>query len=321
MIAVENLTKKFGDTVAVDGLNFTVEPGTTLALIGPSGSGKTTTLRMLNRLIEPDAGQILLNGENIILQPLEEMRRRMGYVIQNIGLFPHYTVEENVAVVPTLLRWDRLRTQKRVHSLLEQVGLPPTEYASKYPSQLSGGQQQRVGFARALAADPPIILMDEPFGALDPVTRRNIRREMLQLEEFATKTIILVTHDVEEAFEMADLICLLDKGKIQQLDTQRRLLEQPASDFVTHFFAGQRFQLRLMTYHLAEIFEALPLLSSKPTTLFFTSKTSLRQAMDALSEKPHEAAIVEKNGEKRFVDIQKLIDAAYSSFTSEGVKR
>lgn len=314
MITVENLTKKFGDTVAVDGLNFSIESGTILALIGSSGSGKTTTLRMLNRLIEPDAGQILLNGESIIHQPLEEMRRRMGYVIQNIGLFPHYTVGENIAIVPTLLKWHRSSIVERVHRLLEQVGLPPNEYANKYPSQLSGGQQQRVGFARALAADPPIILMDEPFGALDPVTRMNIRREMLQMEEFANKTILLVTHDVEEAFEMADVICLLDQGKMQQIGAPRTLLEHPANDFVARFFAGQRFQLKLMTYTLADIFDELPLLSAKPANLFFTLKTNLRQALDVLSEQPQEAAIVEKNGEKRLVDIQKLIDRACSSF-------
>lgn len=309
MIEVRNLTKRFDGVTAVDHLNFKIETGKTLALIGSSGSGKTTTLRMINRLIEPDEGQILVNDEDVTHQPLEKMRRRMGYVIQNMGLFPHYTVEENVAVVPTLMKWKKPRIRERVRTLLEQMGLPPKEYADKYPDQLSGGQQQRVGLARALAADPPIILMDEPFGALDPVTRLHIRREVLQLEEFADKTIIIVTHDVEEAFEMGSLVCLLDKGKMQQLGEPRELLQNPANEFVASFFAGQKLQLELMIYTLADVFERLPAEPTGQNGISLTSDTTLRVALDTLNEHEHDSAMVEMNGSTRYFNIPVLMDA------------
>lgn len=309
MIEVRNLTKRFDGVTAVDHLNFKIETGKTLALIGSSGSGKTTTLRMINRLIEPDEGQILVNDEDVTYQPLEKMRRRMGYVIQNMGLFPHYTVEENVAVVPTLLKWKKTRIRERVRTLLEHMGLPPNEYANKYPDQLSGGQQQRVGLARALAADPPIILMDEPFGALDPVTRLHIRREVLQLEEFADKTIIIVTHDVEEAFEMGSLVCLLDKGKMQQLGEPRELLQNPANEFVASFFTGQKLQLELMIYTLADVFDQLPADPTGQNGISLTSDTTLRVALDTLNEHEHDSAIVEMNGSTRYFNIPALMDA------------
>ncbi len=309
MIEVKNLTKRFDGVTAVDHLNFKIETGKTLALIGSSGSGKTTTLRMINRLIEPDEGQILVNDEDVTHQPLEKMRRRMGYVIQSMGLFPHYTVEENVSVVPTLLKWKKPRIRERVRTLLAQVGLPPKEYADKYPDQLSGGQQQRVGLARALAADPPIILMDEPFGALDPVTRLHIRREVLQLEEFADKTIIIVTHDVEEAFEMGSLVCLLDKGKMQQLGEPKDLLQNPANEFVASFFAGQKLQLELMIYTLADVFDQLPTDPVGQNGISLTSDTTLRVALDTLNEREHDSAMVEMNGSTRYFNIPALMDA------------
>lgn len=309
MIEVRNLTKRFDGVTAVDHLNFKIETGKTLALIGSSGSGKTTTLRMINRLIEPDEGQILVNNEDVTHQPLEKMRRRMGYVIQNMGLFPHYTVEENVAVVPTLMKWKKPRIRERVRTLLEQMGLPPKEYADKYPDQLSGGQQQRVGLARALAADPPIILMDEPFGALDPVTRLHIRREVLQLEEFADKTIIIVTHDVEEAFEMGSLVCLLDKGKMQQLGEPRELLQNPANEFVASFFAGQKLQLELMIYTLAHVFEQLPAEPTGQNGISLAPDTTLRVALDTLNEREYDSAKVELNGATRYFNIPVLMDA------------
>lgn len=309
MIEVKNLTKRFDGVIAVDHLNFKIETGKTLALIGSSGSGKTTTLRMINRLIEPDEGQILVNGEDVTHQTLERMRRRMGYVIQSMGLFPHYTVEENVSVVPTLLKWKKFRIRERVHALLEHVGLPPNEYADKYPDQLSGGQQQRVGLARALAADPPIILMDEPFGALDPVTRLHIRREVLQLDEFADKTIIIVTHDVEEAFEMGSLVCLLDKGRMQQLGEPKELLQDPANEFVTSFFAGQKLHLELMIYTLADVFKQLPTEPTGRNGITLTPNTTLRVALDTLNEREHDSAMVELDGDVRYFNIPALMDA------------
>ena len=258
MIQVNDLSKIYGDVFAVEELSFTVETGQTIALIGTSGSGKTTTLKMINRLVEPTSGQILIDGESVLDQPVEQIRRKMGYVIQHIGLFPHYTIAENVAVVPQLLGWEDSRIREETARLLEKMGLPVSEYASKFPHELSGGQQQRVGIARALAGDPPIILMDEPFGALDPITRRSIRAEFMKLEELKDKTTIIVTHDVEEAFEMGDLICLLHEGKLQQLGTPQQLLFEPANEFVSEFIAGQQLQLELETIRLADIFKYLP---------------------------------------------------------------
>lgn len=309
MIEVKNLTKRFDDRIAVQDLSFKLEAGKTLALIGSSGSGKTTTLRMINRLIEPDSGQILVNGEDMTHQPLEQMRRRMGYVIQNMGLFPHYTVAENVAIVPNLLKWSPARTHTRVCELLEYVGLPPMEYAAKYPNQLSGGQQQRVGLARALAADPPIILMDEPFGALDPITRMHIRREVLQLEEFQNKTIILVTHDVEEAFEMADMICLLHEGKVQQMGPPKALLQQPANGFVSDFFAGQKFQLEWAVYTLEDVFLKLSPQKIDNKALTIPIQTSIQATLNLLNERDVRTAQASLNGETRYFDLPSLMKA------------
>lgn len=309
MIEVQHLTKCFGDRTAVQDLNFKLEAGQTLALIGSSGSGKTTTLRMINRLIEPDEGQILVNGEDVTHQPIEQMRRRMGYVIQNMGLFPHYTVEENIAIVPNLLKWSPARIHERVRELLEHMGLSPNEYATKYPDQLSGGQQQRVGLARALAADPPIILMDEPFGALDPVTRLHIRREVLQLNDFKDKTIIIVTHDAEEAFEMADIICLLHEGILQQIGTPQELLRHPANDFVKHFFAGQQLQLEWTVYTLEDVFAQLPEQPFGINGLIIPIKTSIRDVMNVLNENPRHVAKVELHDEIRYFDIAILMKA------------
>lgn len=309
MIEVRHLTKNFGARTAVHDLSFKLEAGQTLALIGSSGSGKTTTLRMINRLIEPDRGQILVNGEDVTHQPLEQMRRRMGYVIQNMGLFPHYTVAENIAIVPNLLHWEKPRIYQRVHTLLAHVGLSPTEYATKFPHQLSGGQQQRVGLARALAADPPIILMDEPFGALDPITRTRIRREVLQLEEFNNKTIILVTHDVEEAFEMADVICLLHEGIVQQMGTPKELLKTPANDFVANFFAGQKLQLEWTIYTLEDVFVQLPNQSVELNGFFIPIKTSIRDTVNLLNAQSKNEASVEYSGQKRSFNFSTLIEA------------
>lgn len=309
MIEVRHLTKHFGARTAVHDLNFKLEAGQTLALIGSSGSGKTTTLRMINRLIEPDSGQILVNNEDVTHQPLEKMRRRMGYVIQNMGLFPHYTIEENVAIVPNLLKWSPERIHARIYELLDHMGLPPAEYAQKYPDQLSGGQQQRVGLARALAADPPIILMDEPFGALDPITRTHIRREVLQLEEFQDKTIILVTHDVEEAFEMADMICLLHEGVVQQIGTPQDLLQRPANEFVINFFASQKLQLKWAVYTLEDVFAQLPTQPLGNNGLTIPIETSIRETMNLLHEQPQKMARVAFQQEHRYFDLSSLMKA------------
>ncbi len=252
MIKVEHLSKHFGKVKAVDDISFEVKEHENLILLGTSGCGKTTTLKMINRLIEPSRGEIFIDGKNIFEQSPEILRRGIGYVLQNNGLFPHYTVAENIAIVPQLLQWDKKRTEKRVAELLEKLHLT-TDYLTAYPNELSGGQQQRVGLARALVADPSVLLMDEPFGALDNVTRSKIHQEFKALDELKRKTIIMVTHDVQEAFELGDHICLMDKGKIVQDDTPAGLLFKPKNDFVRGFLQEQRLQLEFKTVKLFDV--------------------------------------------------------------------
>lgn len=252
MIKVEQLSKYYGDVKAVDTLSFEVAEQETLVLLGTSGCGKTTTLKMLNRLIEPTSGTISIAGQNIADKPAEELRRGIGYVLQNTGLFPHYTVAENIAVVPRLLGWDKKRIRDRTAELVEKLHLSEQQL-SQYPGQLSGGQQQRVGLARALVADPPVLLMDEPFGALDNVTRSKIHEEFKALDELKRKTIIMVTHDVQEAFELADRICLMDKGHIVQMGKPSELLFNPVNDFVSGFLKEQRLLLEFKSVKLIDI--------------------------------------------------------------------
>lgn len=252
MIKAERLVKKFGSSTAVNSISFDVEEGENLILLGTSGCGKTTTLRMVNRLTEPDSGTIFLNGTDIRSQQPETLRRGIGYVLQNHGLFPHYTVAENIAIVPRLLKWESNKTGKRADELFEKLNLDPA-IKDKYPAALSGGQQQRVGLARSLMVNPPVLLMDEPFGALDNLTRISIRKEFRVLDELVKKTIIMVTHDVQEAFEMGDRICLMDKGEIMQIGTPEDLLFRPANKFVANFLDEQRLQLELKSVLLEEI--------------------------------------------------------------------
>ena len=243
MLEVINLSKKLGEKPAVDNVSFSVNEGETFVILGTSGSGKTTILKMINRLIEPDSGVVKIARKDIKNENLEILRRNIGYVIQNIGLFPHFTVEQNISIVPELLGWNKSEISKRVHALMELVDLLPREFLKRYPHELSGGQKQRVGIARALAADPPIVLLDEPFGALDPVTRRQLRKEFITLESLIKKTMILVTHDVIEAFELADRICIMNKGKIEQTGTQKELMSVPANSFVEDFLGKERKKL------------------------------------------------------------------------------
>ena len=252
MIKVEQLSKQFDKVKAVDGISFEVKEHENLILLGTSGCGKTTTLKMINRLIEPTSGKISIDNKNIFEQSPEILRRGIGYVLQNNGLFPHYTVAENIAVVPQLLKWDKKRTDKRIAELLEKLHLSK-DYLHSYPSELSGGQQQRIGLARALVADPAVLLMDEPFGALDNVTRSSIHKEFKALDELKRKTIIMVTHDVQEAFELGDHICLMDKGKIVQDGTPSELLFNPVNQFVSDFLKEQRLQLEFKTTKLKDI--------------------------------------------------------------------
>ncbi|MEM1215276.1 MAG: ABC transporter ATP-binding protein [Bacteroidota bacterium] len=280
MIEIEGLRKVYGETVALDHLNFTVAEGQTLALVGTSGSGKTTTLKMLNRLVEPSAGSIRLNGEDIRQLPLEVMRRRMGYVIQQVGLFPHYSVADNVAIVPRLLGWSPPKIQATTRQLLDRLGLPAATFLHRMPAELSGGQRQRVGIARALAADPPVVLMDEPFSALDPITRAELRRDFRELDTLKSKTVILVTHDVAEAFELADQVCLLDAGKLQQLGTPRELLFRPNNDFVRRFLADEQLTLAKRVLTVEDL--AIRLRAAEADTVQLAKDTTLAVAEQEL---------------------------------------
>jgi len=253
MIRLENVTKRYGDTLAVDSVSFEVPEGEVCVLIGPSGCGKTTTLRMINRLIEPTSGAIEVDGRDVMSVKPEELRRHIGYVIQSIGLFPHLTVADNIATVPRLLGWNDAKIEPRVTELLELFGLAPNEYAGKYPRQLSGGEAQRVGVARALAADPPLLLMDEPFGAVDPLTRDRLQMEFARIQRELRKTVIFVTHDVDEAIRLADRIALLRDGRLQQYDTPEELLDHPANKFVHDFMGADRALKRLGRVRVGEV--------------------------------------------------------------------
>lgn len=259
MIEARNLTKRFGDVLAVDRVSFTVEEGEVLALVGTSGCGKSTTLRMINRLIEPSEGQILLQGRDTATMRLEELRLGIGYVIQGVGLFPHWTVARNIATVPHLLGWDRARINERVAELLDLFGLDAQEIAGKYPAELSGGQQQRVGVARAMAAEPAILLMDEPFGALDPITRNRLQEEFASIQRRRRKTVILVTHDMDEAFRLADRVAVMDAGHILQIAPPEALLRKPEDGFVQRFVGLDDRALRILSLHqVHEIAVAAP---------------------------------------------------------------
>ena len=239
MITFENVVKTYGDTRVLNNLSFEIAAGEFTVLIGPSGCGKTTTLRTVNRLIEPDSGRIFINGQDILQMDKVALRRSIGYVIQQIGLFPHMTVQQNICVVPKLLRYDKSRCDEIAHEMLSLVNMPYEKYAHKYPYELSGGQQQRIGVLRALAASPPIVLMDEPFGALDPITRSILQEEIKKLQRKLNKTIVFVTHDMDEALFMADKIIFMEKGNIVQMASPEEMLENPASELISSFM-GKR---------------------------------------------------------------------------------
>jgi osmoprotectant transport system ATP-binding protein len=260
MIRLEALTKTYdtpqGSMTAVDGVSFEVASGETCVLLGPSGCGKTTTLRMINRLVAPTAGKIYLAGRDTDSVDPVELRRRIGYVIQQIGLFPNMTVAENIGVVPRLLGWDAARRHRRAEELLALLALPPAEFADRYPSELSGGQAQRVGVARALAVDPPVLLMDEPFAALDPVNREAIQDEFLKMQHKLRKTILFVSHDIDEAVKMADRIAIFHSGRLVQFAAPDEMLAHPADAFVANFVGRDRTLKRLRLIRVREVMTA-----------------------------------------------------------------
>jgi len=255
----EHVTKRYpgtgaGNPGAVEDLSLEVPAGKICVLVGPSGCGKTTSLKMVNRLIEPTSGRILVGDRDVAGSDVIELRRSIGYVIQQVGLFPHQTVGENVATVPRLLGWDADRRQARAAELLQLVGLDPARYASRYPSALSGGERQRVGVARALAADPPVLLMDEPFGAVDPIVRERLQNELLKLQERLAKTILFVTHDIDEAIKMGDLVAVMQLGgRLAQFGPPSEILANPASDFVARFVGADRGLKRLALVRVADL--------------------------------------------------------------------
>jgi osmoprotectant transport system ATP-binding protein len=250
----KHVQRRYADVIAVQDLSFEVPAGKICVLVGPSGCGKTTSLKMVNRLIEPTGGQILVGGKDIMAQDPIELRRGIGYVIQQVGLMPHLTVGDNVAVVPRLLGWDDKRVNARVEELLALVGLDPKSYRKRYPAQLSGGERQRVGVARALAADPPLMLMDEPFGAVDPIVRERLQNELLRLQEQLAKTIVFVTHDIDEAIKMGDLVAVMQVGGVlAQFGPPAEILGNPASDFVARFVGADRGLKRLSLTKVSDL--------------------------------------------------------------------
>lgn len=252
MIEFQNISKSYDGIKAVDGLNLTIARGEFVVLIGPSGSGKTTALQLINRLLDHDSGRILFEGKEIYSFNVRDLRRRMGYAIQSVGLFPHWTVERNIATVPQLLGWKRSRIDQRVTELLTLFAMDPAIFRTRYPHQLSGGQQQRVGVARALAADPAVLLMDEPFGALDPVTRAALQLEMKRVHEVSGKTIVLVTHDIDEALLLASKVVVLDRGRVVQVGSPLELLSKPANDFVADFIGRADRGIKLLSLRAIE---------------------------------------------------------------------
>lgn len=282
-IRLDEVRKQFGGTVAVQRLSLEIPAGELVVLIGPSGCGKSTVLRMVNRLIEPTSGRMFIGDEEITISDPVKLRRRIGYVIQNVGLFPHQTVHDNVATVPKLVGWAKGRTNARVDELLDLVGLDPSRYAKRYPHELSGGQRQRVGVARALAADPVVLLMDEPFSAVDPIVRGRLQDEFLRLQSAVGKTIVFVTHDVDEAVRLGDRIAVLSEGgHLEQCATPAELLAKPANDFVADFVGADRGIKRLAVTPIPQ--DGLKRLPQAPDYPVVAGEGSLRDALAALLE-------------------------------------
>jgi len=277
---------------AIGDLSFTVPAGEVCVLVGPSGSGKTTAMRLINRMVPLSGGEILLGGRSVLDREPRELRREIGYVIQQVGLFPHETVAENIATVPRLLGWPKDRVRMRVRELLELIGLDPAEMSGRYPAQLSGGQRQRVGVARALAADPPLMLMDEPFGAIDPINRTKLQDEFLALQAKVNKTVVFVTHDIDEAIKMGDRIAILrEGGMLAQYDTPKAILARPADDFVAQFVGADRGIKRLSLTRLEEI-ELLPPDGAAPASRRLPGRASVKDALSVLLTAHGEALAV-----------------------------
>ncbi|HEY4551647.1 MAG TPA: ABC transporter ATP-binding protein [Bacillaceae bacterium] len=291
MIEFNQVSKQYKDgTHAVESLDITIRDGEFFVLIGPSGCGKTTTLKLINRLIRASSGSILIDGKDISEYEIHELRWNIGYVLQQIALFPHMTIEENISVVPELKKWSKAKTSNRVDELLEMVGLEPSIYRRRKPKELSGGQQQRIGVARALAADPRLILMDEPFSALDPISREKLQDDVLELQRRINKTIVFVTHDMKEALKLGDRICIMKDGKVVQIGTPEEIMHHPANDFVRDFVGQQNDILNELS--LEEILSPIQISQQKPPSIPLNAP--LKTILAMLAE--HEQIQMEKEG-------------------------
>jgi osmoprotectant transport system ATP-binding protein len=290
-----HVSRRYGATLAVNDLSLTVPAGKICVLVGPSGCGKTTSLKMVNRLIEPTGGQILIGGRDVMTQDPIALRRGIGYVIQQVGLLPHLTVGENVAVVPRLLDWDKTRIARRVDELLALTGLAPKTYRDRYPGQLSGGERQRVGVARALAADPPLMLMDEPFAAVDPIVRERLQNELLRLQDQLAKTIVFVTHDIDEAIKLGDLVAVLQVGGVlAQFGPPAEILANPASDFVARFVGADRGLKRLSLTRVSDLeLDAAPAdYTAQPGQPTLAPQTTLKDALSMMLDSDVSVGVV-----------------------------
>ncbi|MGG3032459.1 choline ABC transporter ATP-binding protein OpuBA [Bacillus stercoris] len=286
MLTLENVSKTYkGGKKAVNNVNLKIAKGEFICFIGPSGCGKTTTMKMINRLIEPSAGKIFIDGENIMEQDPVELRRKIGYVIQQIGLFPHMTIQQNISLVPKLLKWPEQRRKERARELLKLVDMGP-EYLDRYPHELSGGQQQRIGVLRALAAEPPLILMDEPFGALDPITRDSLQEEFKKLQKTLHKTIVFVTHDMDEAIKLADRIVILKAGEIVQIGTPDDILRNPADEFVEEFIGKER----LIQSSSPDVERVDQIMNTQPVTI--TADKTLSDAIQLMRQERVDSLLV-----------------------------
>ena len=314
-IVLKDLTKKYPNQAkaAVDSVNMEISAGEIVVFVGPSGCGKTTTMRMINRLIEPTSGTITIGGEDVTGLDDVQLRRKIGYVIQQIGLIPHLSIAQNVALVPKLLKWDKKRVTERVDEMLTVVGLDPKQYRSRYPRQLSGGQQQRVGVARALAADPPIMLMDEPFGAVDPITRSRLQDEFLSLQQTLRKTIVFVTHDFDEALKIGDRIAVLREGsQIAQYDTPEAILAHPADEFVEGFI-GEGASLKRLHFERVDSLDLGGEPDASSTRDSVDVSSTLHAALDLMVGKGLSAVTVHRDGRPvGTVSVQAILDRAHS---------
>lgn len=300
MVKLEGVSKSYDKkTNVVDNLNLEVKTGELVVLVGESGCGKTTTMKMINRLIEPTEGKIYIGENNILDLDKNELRRNIGYVIQNVGLFPHLTIDKNIAIVPSLCKMDAEQIDEKVRQLLDMIELPYEDYAHRYPRELSGGQQQRVGVARALANDPDVILMDEPFSALDPITREQLQNELLKLQDTLNKTIVFVTHDIDEAIKLGDRIAVMAEGKIIQYDTPEEILKNPVNAFVESFVGSDRL------WKTPDMLRAEDIVSKKMTKI--GSNRSVAHAIELMKEHNTEVLVVVDNQSKNQHDFVGVI--------------